>query len=77
MSNNEGMAMPSLLERIIIWFVIVGGIVLAILYVLYMLVGAIKAWLEANPSWAALLALLFIFLFLAIVLGIIRWIEER
>jgi len=69
--------MTSLLEKIIIGFVIVGGIILAILYMLYLLVNAVKDWLEANPSWAALLTLLLILLVLAIIIGFIRWIEER
>ncbi len=68
--------MTSLLEKIIIWFVIVGGIILAILYVLYLLVNTVKSWLEANPSWAAVLTLLLIVLILAILVGVIRWIEE-
>lgn len=69
--------MTSLLEKIIIGFVIVGGLILAILYMLYLLVNAVKDWLEANPSWAALLTLLLILLVLAIIIGFIRWIEER
>ena len=69
--------MVSLLEKIIVGFVIVGGMVLAILYMLYMLITALKAWVEANPTWAAVLTLLAILLGLAVFLRVIRWIEER
>jgi predicted PurR-regulated permease PerM len=44
---------------------------------LYLLVNAIKDWMEANSSWAALLTLLLIVLLLGVFMGFIRWIEER
>lgn len=69
--------MTSLFEKIIIGFVIAGAVILGILYMLYLLVNAIKDWIEANPSWAALLTLLLIVLLLAVFIGFIRWIEER
>lgn len=69
--------MVSLLEKIIVGFVIVGGMILVILYALYMLITALKAWVEANQTWAAVLTLLAIFLGLAVFLRVIRWIEEK
>jgi len=68
--------MASFLEKIIIGLVIVGGIVLVILYGLYLAVTAVQTWLEANPSLAALLTLLLIVLLLTLILAVLRRIEE-